>query len=72
MSIDVNPYTAFVGWPVEVEKFSTGSAKKARYASECPSSSRRRCGPCGTIGAAADGAGDPVAVGVEEGVTGPA
>jgi hypothetical protein len=30
MSIAVNPYTALVGCPVEVEKFSTGSAKKAR------------------------------------------
>jgi hypothetical protein len=30
MSIDVNPYTAFVGCPVVVEKFSTGSAKNAR------------------------------------------
>jgi hypothetical protein len=26
ISIEVNPYTAFVGWPVVVEKFSTGSA----------------------------------------------
>jgi len=26
-----------VCWPVCVEKFSTGSAKKARYAIECPS-----------------------------------
>src|SRR5215469_13675825 len=39
ISIAVNPYTALVGWPVVVEKFSTGSAKNARYASECPSSS---------------------------------
>ena len=30
MSIDVKPYTALVLWPVDVEKFSTGSAKKAR------------------------------------------
>jgi hypothetical protein len=30
MSIAVNPYTAFVGWPVVVEKFSTGKAKNAR------------------------------------------
>ena len=30
MSIDVNPNTAFVCWPVVVEKFSTGRAKKAR------------------------------------------
>ena len=30
ISIEVKPYTAFVVWPVEVEKFSTGSAKKAR------------------------------------------
>jgi hypothetical protein len=37
MSIEVKPYTALVGWPVLVEKFSTGSAKNARYASECPS-----------------------------------
>jgi len=35
----VNPYTALVGWPVVVAKFSTGSANHARYASECPSSS---------------------------------
>jgi hypothetical protein len=26
----VNPYTAFVTWPVLVLKFSAGSAKKAR------------------------------------------
>ena len=26
MSMDVKPKTAFVGWPVVVEKFSTGSA----------------------------------------------
>jgi hypothetical protein len=38
-SIEVKPYTALVGWPVLVEKFSTGSAKNARYASECPSTS---------------------------------
>ena len=30
MSIEVNPYTAFVCCPVEVEKFSAGSAKNAR------------------------------------------
>jgi uncharacterized protein len=42
MSMEVNPYTAFVGCPVVVEKFSTGSAKNARYARECPSSSSRR------------------------------
>jgi hypothetical protein len=42
MSIAVKPYTALVGWPVVVEKFSTGRAKKARYASECPSRSRSR------------------------------
>jgi hypothetical protein len=30
ISIDVNPKTALVGCPVCVEKFSTGSAKKAR------------------------------------------
>ncbi len=30
MSMDVKPYTAFVCWPVLVEKLSTGSAKKAR------------------------------------------
>jgi hypothetical protein len=30
ISIEVNPKTAFVCWPVVVEKFSTGSAKKAR------------------------------------------
>ena len=30
MSIAVNPYTALVGWPVVVEKFSIGSAKNAR------------------------------------------
>src|ERR1700722_1158275 len=42
MSIAVNPYTALVGWPVVVEKFSIGSAKNARYASEWPSSSSNR------------------------------
>src|ERR1700683_600702 len=40
MSIAVNPYTALVGWPVVVAKFSTGRAKNARYASEWPSSRR--------------------------------
>ena len=30
MSIDVKPNTALVCWPVVVEKFSTGRAKKAR------------------------------------------
>ena len=30
MSIEVNPKTALVGWPVRVLKFSTGSAKNAR------------------------------------------
>ena len=30
MSIEVKPYTALVGWPVVVEKFSGGSAKNAR------------------------------------------
>ena len=30
ISIDVKPKTALVGWPVVVEKFSSGSAKKAR------------------------------------------
>ncbi len=30
MSIDVKPNTALVLWPVVVEKFSTGRAKKAR------------------------------------------
>lgn len=29
-SIDVKPNTAFVGWPDDVAKFSTGSAKNAR------------------------------------------
>jgi hypothetical protein len=40
--MEVKPYTALVGCPVLVEKFSTGRAKNARYASECPSSRRRR------------------------------
>jgi hypothetical protein len=30
ISIEVKPYTALVGCPVLVEKFSTGRAKKAR------------------------------------------
>ncbi len=30
ISIEVKPKTALVGWPVVVEKFSSGSAKKAR------------------------------------------
>ena len=38
----VKPYTAFVGCPVRVEKFSTGRAKYARYAIEWPSMSRSR------------------------------
>ena len=37
INIDVNPNTPLVCWPVWVEKFSTGSAKKARYAIEWPS-----------------------------------
>jgi hypothetical protein len=47
MTMDVKPYTALVGCPVVVEKFSTGRAKKARYASELPSTRRRRgiCSP---------------------------
>jgi hypothetical protein len=45
ISIEVNPYTALVGWPVLVEKFSTGSAKNARYATEWPSISSRRGRP---------------------------
>ncbi|GAB3862527.1 hypothetical protein GCM10029963_68960 [Micromonospora andamanensis] len=30
INIEVKPYTAFVGCPVVVEKFSTGRAKNAR------------------------------------------
>jgi hypothetical protein len=30
MSMAVKPYTALVGWPVVVEKFSGGRAKNAR------------------------------------------
>ncbi|GAA2955106.1 hypothetical protein GCM10010518_47030 [Kitasatospora cinereorecta] len=41
-SIDAKPYTAFVGCPVPVVKFSAGSAKNARYARECPSIRSRR------------------------------
>jgi hypothetical protein len=37
ISIEVNPNTPLVCCPVWVEKFSTGSAKKARYAIEWPS-----------------------------------
>jgi hypothetical protein len=37
MSIEVKPKTPLVCWPVWVEKFSTGNAKKARYATEWPS-----------------------------------
>ena len=33
----MNPKTPLVCWPVWVEKFSTGSAKNARYATEWPS-----------------------------------
>jgi uncharacterized protein (TIGR00369 family) len=36
----VKPYTAFVGVPVEVAKFSTGSAKNARNAIDNPSTSK--------------------------------
>jgi hypothetical protein len=36
--------------PVPVRKFSAGSAKKARYASECPSSSSSRRPVEGTVG----------------------
>ncbi|HEY1373715.1 MAG TPA: hypothetical protein VGH50_14690 [Candidatus Binatia bacterium] len=39
MSIAVKPYTAFVTCPEEVTSVS-GSAKNARNASECPSSSK--------------------------------
>ena len=49
MSIDVKPYTAFVVCPVPVRKFSAGSAKNARYASECPSSSIRRRSATGCV-----------------------
>jgi hypothetical protein len=45
---------------VLVEKFSTGSAKNARYASECPSSSSNR----GRAPAASD-AGSEVSVSIE-------
>ncbi len=41
-SIDMKPYTAFVGWPTAVVKFSAGRAKNARYARECPSMRSRR------------------------------
>ncbi|GAA2952602.1 hypothetical protein GCM10020227_19650 [Streptomyces flavovirens] len=41
-SIDMKPYTAFVGCPVAVVKFSAGRAKNARYARECPSMRSRR------------------------------
>src|SRR5690606_28586736 len=46
ISIEVKPNTALVCCPVLVEKFSTGSAKNARYATEWPSisSSRGRSG----------------------------
>ena len=37
ISIEVKPNTPLVCWPVWVEKFSTGSAKNARYAIEWPS-----------------------------------
>jgi len=45
-----NPYTAFVHWPVDVEKFSAGKAKKALKAIECPSMSNRRCLPFWLLG----------------------
>ncbi|GGP43187.1 hypothetical protein GCM10010231_13090 [Streptomyces sindenensis] len=41
-SIDMKPYTAFVGCPTAVVKFSAGRAKNARYARECPSMRSRR------------------------------
>ena len=41
MSIDVKPKTALVTWP-EAVAMSVGSAKKARYVSELPSSSSSR------------------------------
>lgn len=41
-SIEAKPYTAFVGCPDPVVKFSAGSAKNARYARECPSIRSRR------------------------------
>ena len=46
MSIDVNPYTALVIWPVLVASVA-GSAKNARYASECPSNKKMRFGRAG-------------------------
>src|SRR5690606_28858383 len=55
MSIDVNPYTALVCWPVVVEKFSTGRAKNARYAIEWPSMSRS-LGRAGAVTGASLGA----------------
>jgi hypothetical protein len=43
ISIDVKPYAAFVTWPDAVARL-VGRAKKARYAIEFPSRSRRRVG----------------------------
>ena len=41
-NMEVKPCTALVAWPVEVVKESTGRAKKARKAIECPSMSSSR------------------------------
>ena len=49
MSIEVNPYTAFVTCPVLVASVG-GSAKKARYERLCPSSKKRRLGSSLTRG----------------------
>lgn len=38
----MNPCTAFVCWPVDVANLSTGKAKYARYAIECPSINNKR------------------------------
>ncbi len=43
MSIEVNPYTAFVTWPVVVASV-LGRAKNARYAREWPSRMKSRRG----------------------------
>jgi hypothetical protein len=49
ISIEVNPYTAFVTVPELVARVG-GRAKNARYAREWPSSRKRRRGVSGDVG----------------------
>ena len=51
MSIDVNPYTALVTWPLVVAS-DAGRAKNARYDRLCPSRRKIRFGARASVGIA--------------------